>query len=187
MSHSNLRLARVGLLFGLAVLGGCTGLHREQVTRTDAAESSARADHERAFARLAALEGELAVGSLARPSATVVMRAIARGSALLEEWIWPNGARELTVFFLDNGTLRATHYCHSGVQSTMALLDPASSDELVFRITSATNLPSPEVNHNTGFACVFAGDGVVRRLEQWTENGRVSNSEVTLVRRRSAR
>lgn len=129
-----------------------------------------------------ALEGEYSVVG-ASSTATVVIRCIARGTALQEEWSWPGGARELTVFFLDRGTLRATHYCHSGIQSTMALQPVTSEAGLVFRITSATNLPSPTMAHNTGFSYAFEADGTVRRGEQWTENGRVASSEDTLRRR----
>lgn len=183
MSHTTVGLAGAVLLLGLVPLGGCAAAHSARVTGGDRGAVLPAADHERAFERLKALEGEYAVGSTKSPSATVVFRRIARGTALQEEWVWPSGARELTVFFMDNGTLRATHYCHSGIQSTMSLQGATSGEGLVFRIRSATNLPSASVAHNTGFSYVFETSATVHRGEEWTENGEVACSQDELVRR----
>ena len=183
MLHHNSGFAGAGLLLALAALWSCTVSNHETPPVAESGTVPSPGDHEQAFDRLKTLEGDYIVGSPARPSLTVSMRSIARGTALQEEWAWPGGARELTVFFMDNGTLRATHYCHSGIQSTMALQDAQAATSLVFRISSATNLLSPGTAHNSGFGYVIEADGAIRRSEDWTENGRVTSSEVRLVRR----
>ena len=139
-------------------------------------------DHVHAFDRLKSLAGQYEVAAANAKPPVVEYRSIARGSALLEAWKWPSGAEELTVFFLDNGKLRATHYCHSGVQSTMEMVT-ATRGELAFRITSATNLSSPAVAHNSGFSYRLDDDSRVLRTEEWTKEGKVSRSQETLVRR----
>lgn len=186
-------VADAAFAIGLLALAACAATVGNSAHGVDRPTGQQVQDHERAFERLKGLEGEYVVGNPARPSATVVFRGIARGTALQEEWSWPGGARELTVFFMDNGTLRATHYCHSGVQSTMtlqevtlqevALQETLSGGSLVFGITSATNLPSPAAAHNTAFSYAFDSNASVRRNEQWTQDGRVTSSNVELVRR----
>jgi hypothetical protein len=181
-------VADAAFAIGLLALAACAATVGNSAHGVDRPTGQQVQDHERAFERLKGLEGEYVVGNPARPSATVVFRGIARGTALQEEWSWPGGARELTVFFMDNGTLRATHYCHSGVQSTMTLQEVAlqetlSGGRLAFGITSATNLPSPAAAHNTAFSYAFDSGASVRRNEQWTQDGRVMSSDVELVRR----
>ena len=174
-------------LAGCASQGGAAPAPTTVNAPTPAAGSPP--DHTAAFARLASLEGDYEAGHDKQGRATVVaFRRIAAGTALEERWTWPSGAAELTVFFLDRdaagrGILRATHYCHSGVQSTMTLQDPAPDGELVFRITSATGLASPEIAHNTGFGYRFTDVASVRRSEQWTDHGKVTQGDDDLVRR----
>lgn len=168
----------VAASLALLLLVGCTAPPRPAATG-----AAAHADHASAFERLQSLVGAYAIQGGKPGSPVVDYELIARRSALLERWTWPSGAQELTAFFLDNGVLRATHYCHSGIQSTMTLQDAAPGGELVFRITSATNLSSPEVAHNTGFGYRLDGDAKVVRSEEWTESGKVSHSQEVLVRR----
>lgn len=159
-------------MLGLALLASCA------VPR----DAGKTADHAQAFDRLKTLAGEYEIAGAKAPPPVVGYHLIAGASALLEQWKWANGAEELTVFFMDGGTLRATHYCHSGIQSTMALQDATSSD-LVFRITAATNLPSPAVAHISGFAYRFDDNARILRTEEWSKDGKVSRSQDELVRR----
>ncbi len=142
---------------------------------------TAELDGAAALARFAALAGDYDVGD-GSGAAVVAIAVLAGRQAVREEWTWPSGKKELTVFFLDHGTLRATHYCHSGVQSTM-ILQAATADQLVFHITAAANLSAPTADHNTGFGYHLGDPARLLRDEEWLANGRIAHSQDVLRRR----
>ncbi len=113
----------------------------------------------------------------------VLYREIARGSVLVETWYSGSQNEEVTLFHLDNGDLVATHYCAKGVQSTMRVVWPPKSENAIeFKLASATNLASPEATHNSGFAYTFLSE-TVHRTETWSKQGKLLNSQLTLVKR----
>ena len=114
------------------------------------------------------------------PSYRVEYATIARQSAVVETWRHAKGRIEVTVFFKDRHALMATHYCGSGIQSTMRLAPMRADGVFEFKIVSATNLADPRVAHNSGFAYRFLPNGRIERRETWTENGVVSEEWNTL-------
>ena len=106
---------------------------------------------------------------------------MSKNTVLSETWIAPSGNTELTLFFMDKETLLATHFCASGIQSTMALMPPSGiEDELKFTVRSTTNLKSADQAHNSGFAYVFLDNNQVKRTEQWKKSDNESHSELIL-------
>ena len=106
---------------------------------------------------------------------------MSKNTVLSETWIAPSGNTELTLFFMDKGTLLATHFCASGIQSTMELVSPDGVDEaLMFTIRSATNLTSADQPHNSGFTYLFLDNDQVKRTEQWKKADKQSHSELIL-------
>lgn len=108
---------------------------------------------------------------------------ISRGSALVENWTFANGKGEMTVFHMDKGQLVATHYCASGIQSTMILAPITTPGVYNFTLRSATNLPDPAKAHNSGFGYTISDLDTVERTEIWTKEGKESLSKLTMVRR----
>lgn len=144
--------------------------------------SAATLDHQAIFDSMKTLAGTYY--ELGEPDslAQVDYRLISRGSALTETWFMPSGKEELTVFHMDNGVLVATHYCAAGIQSTMQLVGKSPEDIYQFRLRSATNLPSAEASHNSGFGYRFTDNQQVFRNEIWTTAGKASVSDLILKR-----
>ena len=75
-----------------------------------------------------------------------------KGSAVVENLIVEGEPVMTTVYHLDNGALRMTHYCAAGNQPRLKAegADP-SSDTVRFTFVDATNLASPTAPHVNGF------------------------------------
>lgn len=113
---------------------------------------------------------------------TVTYKLISRDNAITEMWTSPTGREELTVFHMNNGTLAATHYCASGVQSTMKLSERSKSGVLDFRLTSVSNLTDADKAHVSGFSYSFKDKTRIERSETWSKSGKNSQSATTLIR-----
>src|SRR3954466_3660786 len=67
-----------------------------------------------------------------------------KGSAIVENLMVEGEPVMTTVYHLDNGALRMTHYCGAGNQPRLkAEGADASADTVRFTFVDATNLPSP--------------------------------------------
>lgn len=115
--------------------------------------------------------------------ARIDYKLISRDSALVENWTFANGKSEMTVFHMDNGKLIATHYCASGIQSTMTLENDSTPEAYNFTLRSATNFPDKSKAHNSGFGYNLSDLSSIDRTEIWTKDGEESLSEITMKRR----
>ena len=70
-------------------------------------------------------------------------RSISNDSALVETWRSASGRETMTVYFVDGGTLQATHYCAQGNQPTLSLAG-AGFNRWEFRFVRATGVDPGE-------------------------------------------
>lgn len=141
-------------------------------------------DHALAFEKMKGLVGTYDEVDAESKGARVDYTLISRGSALVENWTFASGKGEMTVFHMDNGILIATHYCASGIQSTMKLAPSSTPEVYDFTLRSATNLPNPDRAHNSGFGYTVSNLNRVDRTEIWTSKGEKSKSMITMNRRK---
>lgn len=113
---------------------------------------------------------------------TVDYSLISRDSAITEMWNSLKGRQELSVFHMNNGVLTATHYCASGAQSTLKLIDTGEDGVLTFKLRSISNLTADDKPHVSGFSYSFKDNTRIERSETWSKAGEESHSATTLVR-----
>lgn len=140
-------------------------------------------DHAAVFEQFKALEGTYEEIGMDGAPARVEYRLISRGTALTETWYMPVGKEELTVFHMDNGTLVATHYCASNMQSTMTLGPSADGgDQFPFQLRSISNQADPDAAHNSAFGYSFDRHGHIHRSEEWTTGGNAVSEMMSFKR-----
>jgi hypothetical protein len=106
-----------------------------------------------------------------------------KGSAIVENLIVEGEAVMTTVYHLDNGALRMTHYCGAGNQPRLkAEGADSSADTVRFSFVDATNLASPAAPHVNGFEIrSIDADHVVLTFTFTSEKG-VSYEKIDLRR-----
>ncbi|MFO0953604.1 MAG: hypothetical protein U0835_21115 [Isosphaeraceae bacterium] len=114
-----------------------------------------------AFARLKTLAGEWKADVKASdhpeagkhaPPSRVVYKVTSNGSVVMET-LFPGTSHEMTTMYhLDGGELRLTHYCAAGNQPRLRLDRKASTaDDLVFVFEGGTNLdPTKDMHMHSG-------------------------------------
>lgn len=104
---------------------------------------------------------------------TVSYEVLAGGSAVLERFVHPGyGDPEtmLTVYHLDGGDLRLTHYCMEGNQPRMQA-ESFEGGEVSFAFVDATGLATPESGHMHRAVFRFADDDHFATAWTWREKG----------------
>jgi hypothetical protein len=91
-----------------------------------------------AFEHLSAIAGAWQTTG-ASGTTTADYALVSRGSALVESWVTPSGARTLTVYHPDHATVLLTHYCAQGNQARLRLTE-ASATRFRFEREDATNV-----------------------------------------------
>jgi hypothetical protein len=114
-----------------------------------------------AFAKLKSIAGEWRNDDAGPgPDAHVVYRVTSNGSVVMET-IMPGTDHEMiTMYHLDRGELRLTHYCAAGNQPRMKLDKKAShANELRFVFDGGTNLDPAEDIHMHSAQIAFRSGG----------------------------
>lgn len=107
----------------------------------------------------------------------------AKGSVFIENWINKGVSHSLTLYHLDGDKLLATHYCPQGNQPRLKLVQNSNDNTLSFEFQDATNLESPQQNHQHSLAFEFIDTNTISRAESYIQAGTVTASTMKLVRR----
>jgi len=131
------RVVRVLIAVLVAGLGSCC--------RTSAAPGGAEA-----FAQLKSLVGHWEEQKPSEHRVTLDIQLTAGGTALLERFHLLEQGKSvemITMYYLDGGQLKLTHYCVAGNQPTMRASYAPEAKTLTFDFENATNLNSPSDGH----------------------------------------
>ena len=129
---------------------------------------------EEIFERLKGLEGtwvQVAVESsedemVAEAGTPVTYRLTSGGSAVVETVFEGRPHEMVTVYYVDNGRLKLTHYCAMGNQPHMLADSLVGPDEVSFTCVGAGNTKSHDDPHMHWAQLRFAADGTLEA--QWT-------------------
>lgn len=114
------------------------------------------------------------------------VRVIARGSAILvtSEFVDEPGEGMATVYFLDGGQLKLTHYCEARNQPTLVLSDLSDDGKRAeFTFHGGTGMASRDVGHMDRLIVRFEGDDVHHDRWSWYSKGKESWMEDIEYRR----
>ena len=132
------------------------------------------------FDRLATLVGHWQGRTDGGRAVDIRYTLISNGSALVEEWVSPRGAKTMTVYYRDGAAVLATHFCAQGNQPRLALV-PTAGPRLRFALRDATNL-TPGASHQHDFWIELTPDGSMRRAETYRTGGADETETMTLRR-----
>ena len=138
---------------------------------TDVAETSDPKAAQRMFERLKTLEGTWVQmagveGASAEPGTPVTYRVTSAGSAVIETVFEGQPHEMVTVYYVDNGRLKLTHYCAMGNQPHM-LADPITGEnEVSFEAVSVGNEKSMNAAHMHWANLRFVDDAHI--VARWT-------------------
>ena len=125
------------------------------------------------FERLKGLEGtwqQVAVEGdkkMVAPAGTTVSYRLTSGGSAVIETIFEGQPHEMvTVYYVDNGTLKLTHYCAMGNQPHMVADPPKGDDEVSFTAVSVGNTKSENDAHMHWGALRFVDANHLQT--QWT-------------------
>ena len=103
-----------------------------------------------AFEQLKSLAGHWETGTSSTEKATLDLELTAGGTAVIERAHVTNEGKAvemITLYYLDAGQLKMTHYCMAGNQPTMRGDYAPDTKTLTFEFEGATNLKSPNDGH----------------------------------------
>jgi hypothetical protein len=103
-----------------------------------------------AFEQLKSLAGHWETGKSNTEKATLDLELTAGGTAVIERAHVTNQGKAvemITLYYLDAGQLKMTHYCMAGNQPTMRGDYAPDTKTLTFEFEGATNLKSPNDGH----------------------------------------
>jgi len=103
-----------------------------------------------AFAQLKSLVGHWEEQKPSDYKATLDIELTAGGTTLLEKFHMLEQGKPvemITMYYLDGGQLKLTHYCMAGNQPTMRATYAPETKTLTFDFENATNLKSPNDGH----------------------------------------
>jgi hypothetical protein len=113
-------------------------------------QTSAAGGGAEAFAQLKSLLGHWEEQKASEYKSTLDIELTAGGTALLEKSRMVEQGKcveMITMYYLDSGQLKLTHYCMAGNQPTMRGTYAPESKTLTFDFENATNLMSPSDGH----------------------------------------
>jgi len=128
------------ILIAVALMAGLAG-SRHVVAAGDSAE---------AFARLKTLVGHWEEQKASENKSTLDIELTAGGTALLEKFRMVEQGKPVemvTMYYLDGGQIKLTHYCMAGNQPTMLGTYAPETKTLTFDFENATNLKSANDGH----------------------------------------
>ncbi len=136
------------------------------------------------FQALKSLVGSWQGQTPAGRTLVVDYRLVANDTVLVETWTLAPGRESLTLYFMDNGVLVATHYCPLGNQPRLELVSTVDAGRMTFAFRSATNLPDPAAAHQDGFEMRLMGADRLWRSESYVEGGEIEVEAADFVRAR---
>ena len=110
----------------------------------------AAGDSAEAFARLKTLVGHWEEQKASENKSTLDIELTAGGTALLEKFRMVEQGKPVemvTMYYLDGGQIKLTHYCMAGNQPTMLGTYAPETKTLTFDFKNATNLKSANDGH----------------------------------------
>jgi hypothetical protein len=113
-------------------------------------QSSAAPGNAEAFAQLKSLVGHWEEQKPSDNKATLDIDLTSGGTVLLEKFHMVEQGKPvemITMYYLDGGQLKLTHYCMTGNQPTMRGSYASETKTLTFDFENATNLKSPNDGH----------------------------------------
>lgn len=135
-----------------------------------------------------ALEELSGVWGLSDPSSDaekafrIEMRAISKGSALVETFGNPRRNTTQTVYHHAGKDVMATHYCAQGNQPRLLLTPDSTSGALSFRFHDVTNLKNKEASHMVRIDFKVIDRNHLERRETYSQNGILEESTLRLTR-----
>lgn len=127
--------------FGLLILGSAVMSVRTTAAPGDGAE---------AFEKLKSLVGHWETDKTNTNNASLDLELTSGGTAILEKsHMVENGksVEMITLYYLDGGQVKLTHYCMAGNQPTMRGTYAPETKTITFDFVSATNLKSENDGH----------------------------------------
>ena len=112
----------------------------------------------------------------------IEMRAISRGSTLVETFGDPAGSTTQTVYHPAGQSIMATHYCAQGNQPRLLLAPDSKPGSLSFKFHDITNLKNKEASHLVRIDFEVIDQHHLQRRETYTSNGLVEESILRLQR-----
>ena len=135
-----------------------------------------------AFDKLRALSGTWSAEVTGvGPAAIVAWKTTAGGSAVVETLFQGTDHEMMSVYFLDGGTLRMTHYCSAGNQPRMRLDAKRSTpEEMVFVFDGGTSFNPKKDMHIHEGRILFTPAGVQERWIAWAGGTQADVKEFSL-------
>lgn len=135
-----------------------------------------------AFDKLKSLSGTWSADVQGAGAAvTVAWKTTAGGSAVVETLFQGTDHEMMSVYFLDGGTLRMTHYCAVGNQPRMRYDAKRSTAEaMVFVFDGGTSFNPKKDMHIHEGRILFTPAGVQERWIAWADGAQADVKELTL-------
>jgi hypothetical protein len=141
-----------------------------------------------AFEQLKSLAGHWETGKSNTEKATLDLELTAGGTAVIERAQMTNAGQAVemvTLYYLDAGQLKMTHYCMAGNQPTMHGNYAPDTKTLTFEFEGATNLKSPNDGHMHHAVYTFIDNDHFRTTWTFRKDQKDAFTEdVTYVRRK---
>ena len=154
--------------FGLTILGMVIVAVRASAGPGNGAE---------AFERLKALVGHWETDKTNMNKASLDLELTSGGTAILEKSHMVEDGKPVemtTLYYLDGGDVKLTHYCMAGNQPRMSAAISPDTKTITFDFIDGTNIPAPQSGHMRRLVIRIPSPG--RHIEEWTyvENGKES-------------
>ena len=149
----------------------------------------ASADPIEVFKKLEGLVGnwqgtyEWSGAQTASGTATATYSLTGNGSALVENLSYGKDPVMTSVYHMDAGTLRMTHFCAAGNQPRLKAVSFDNEERVIqFDMIDITNLPDPQDPHVHAVKLVLESENKISITFSITNNGKESREEFHLER-----
>jgi hypothetical protein len=168
----------------LLLMLSCVTAAADEWRTVDAAQAKQQ------FERLKKLAGQWEGASTKGWENRMTARVIARGSAMLlsSEFTGENGEGMATLYFLDRGQLKLTHYCEAGNQPTLVLTGiSADGKKLDFTFAGGTGMASRDEGHMDRLILELVDGDHYSAGWSWYSKGKQTPMEDVTYQRRGTR
>lgn len=183
-------MKRRSLFFSLlAVLAWAQAVNAQNGPGEKPASATPSADAAKAaFEKLKGLAGRWQSKSTIGWEAGDDVRVIGRGSAVIfsSEFKDVPGEGMVTLYFLDRGRLKLTHYCEAGNQPTLVATE-ILPEGITFEFESGTGMASRDTGHMDKVVMRFRTSDHFTEQWSWYQNGKQRVFEEVEYRRAAAR
>lgn len=116
-------------------------------------------------------------------NATATYSLTGNGSALVENLIYDKDPAMTSVYHMDSGILRMTHFCASGNQPRLKAVSFDDDERVIqFDMIDITNLPDPLAPHVHAVKLIIEGENRISITFSVTNRGKESTEEFHLER-----